>query len=74
MSSGSVLFVETSRTLREAGFEVVAGLRGPEAIGTFGREPERVVALLTDIRLGDGPSGWDVARHLRGADPTMPVI
>lgn len=48
--------------------------KGLEAIAIFDREPERVAALLTDIRLGDGRTGWDVARHLRTVNPTMPVI
>ncbi|WP_352595933.1 response regulator [Mesorhizobium sp. M0091] len=82
MPSGSVLIVEDEsmilldieNSLREAGFEVIAVLKGLEAIAIFDREPERVAALLTDIRLGDGPTGWDVARHLRAANPTMPVI
>ena len=30
--------------------------------------------MLTDIRLGSGPSGWDVARHAREANPIVPVV
>ncbi|WP_353019569.1 response regulator [Mesorhizobium sp. M0999] len=70
----SMILLDVENSLREAGFEVIAVLKGLEAIATFDREPERVAALLTDIRLGEGPTGWDVARHLRGANPTMPVI
>ncbi|RXT37484.1 hypothetical protein B5V01_29170 [Mesorhizobium erdmanii] len=42
---------------------------------TFLRAPGRTLkAVLTDIRLGDGPNGWEIGRHVRGAAPTMPVI
>ena len=30
--------------------------------------------LITDIRLGNGQSGWEVAKHLRQANPTIPVV
>jgi hypothetical protein len=30
--------------------------------------------VLTDMRLGHGPSGWDVARRSRESVPTMPVV
>jgi DNA-binding response OmpR family regulator len=30
--------------------------------------------MVTDIRLGEGPNGWDVARHAREVIPTMPVV
>lgn len=31
-------------------------------------------AVLTDIRLGNGPNGWDLARYARDSIPTMPVV
>jgi DNA-binding response OmpR family regulator len=30
--------------------------------------------LVTDIALGDGPDGWQVARRARARSPDMPVI
>ncbi|RUW89678.1 response regulator [Mesorhizobium sp. M7A.F.Ca.US.011.01.1.1] len=70
----SIILLDIESSLREAGFEVIPVSKGLEAIAIFDREPERVAALLTDIRLGDGRTGWDVARHLRTVNPTMPVI
>lgn len=67
-----LLDVETG--LQEAGFEVVAAHNAAEAIAAFDAEPDRFKALVTDIRLGAGQSGWDLARHLRQAKPTLPVI
>jgi DNA-binding response OmpR family regulator len=82
MPSGSVLIVEDESiilldiesSLREARFEVIAVYKGIDAIAAFDRDPEGIAALVADIRLGDGPTGWDVARHLRGTNPTLPVI
>lgn len=31
-------------------------------------------ALVTDIRLGQGPNGWEVARHAREKKPGIPVV
>lgn len=31
-------------------------------------------AVLTDIRLGPGQSGWEIARHLRRSNSTIPVV
>lgn len=31
-------------------------------------------ALVTDIDLGDGPDGFEVARRARAADPDLPVV
>lgn len=33
-----------------------------------------VRGLITDVDLGGGPSGWDVARHAREILPDIPVI
>ncbi|TJV37476.1 MAG: hypothetical protein E5Y02_32920 [Mesorhizobium sp.] len=47
---------------------------GHDAIAAFDRDSERVVAMVTDVRIGDGPTGWEVARHMRSVNPTLPVI
>lgn len=39
------------------------------------RDPAQDIAgLVTDVNMGDGPSGWDVARHARELQPSLPVI
>lgn len=82
MSVGAVLVVEdeplilldVETGLQEAGFEVVTAQNAAEAIAAFGAEPEKFKGLITDIRLGAGKSGWDVARHLRQTNSTLPVV
>lgn len=64
--------IETS--LVEAGFDVVDAANGADAMRIFDERPADFSALITDIRLGQGSNGWDVARHVRESVPTMPVV
>lgn len=60
--------------LEEAGFRVVAAEHGGEAIKALDGEDRKVAALITDVRLGEGPDGWAVARYARKLKPNVPVI
>lgn len=66
--------LELESILEDAGFEVEAFGRGPAAIEGLDRLGESVTGLVTDIRLGAGPSGWDVARHARALLPDVAVV
>ena len=33
-----------------------------------------MAALITDVRLGEGPDGWAVARYARKLKPGLPII
>ena len=62
-------------SLEDADFEVVTAGHGGEAIQLLdGSDPQPVSALLTDVRLGEGPDGWAVARYARKLRPGLPVI
>ncbi|BCM19149.1 response regulator [Mesorhizobium sp. J8] len=82
MKLGAVLVVEDEAlilldiedALEEAGFVVIAARNGAQAIQTFDADPQHVIAVVTDIRLGAGPDGWEVAKHLREVSPVLPVI
>ena len=69
-----LILLDVETALQESGFEVVTAHNAAEAIAAFDAEPERFKGLITEIRLGAGKSGWDVARHLRQANSTLPVI
>jgi DNA-binding response OmpR family regulator len=76
----SVLYVEDDALLRkmlatildEAGFEVVTVENGTAALQAL--DARRFDALITDINLGPGPAGWEVARRAREIDGTLPVV
>ena len=60
--------------LVEAGFEVVSVINGKQAIAELEKDAERFKGLVTDIRMGAGPRGWEVAHRARELNPTVPVV
>ncbi len=69
-----LLRMETEDLLREQGFDVLASATGGDGIAELERESARFCAVVTDVRLGSGPNGWDVAHRARELEPTMPVV
>jgi DNA-binding response OmpR family regulator len=61
-------------TLVEAGFEVVTAATGAQAMVELDLGATRFSAVITDIKLGTGPDGWEVGQHARGLVADMPVI
>ena len=43
-------------------------------MSTFRDGREQCRALLTDVDLGDGISGWELARQIREITPGFPVV
>lgn len=60
--------------LTDAGFEVVTAIDGAEAVAALDDKDRALAGLITDIRIGDGINGWDVARHARELAPSFPVV
>ena len=60
--------------LEDGGFEVVCAASGQEAIAILGDSAAGVQALVTDVNLGPGDSGWDVARFGREMNAMLPVV
>lgn len=69
-----LILLDVETALQEAGFEVVGAANAMQALAAFEANPSKFSGLITDIRLGDGPSGWEVARHLRQTNPSIPVV
>lgn len=59
--------------LQAGGADVESVYCASAAFEAIDRHP-RPSALVTDIELGPGPSGFDVARYARAAYPTLPVV
>ncbi len=80
-TSTALLYVEDDiltqdvvvRALEEAGYEVVVTSDGEEALAKL-NEGVQFRALITDINLGAGPTGWDVAREARALQNALPVV
>jgi len=82
MASGTLLIAEDDGFLQEvladffaeADFDVLTADNGFEAILELNAESARIDAIVTDIQLGAGPSGWDVGRRARRIIPHVPIV
>lgn len=64
--------LELASFLEDEGFEVEAVYSGDGALGAIERLPPRV--LITNLQLGPGPSGHDVARYARALRPDIRIV
>ena len=60
--------------LTDAGYEVITASSGAAAMQEIEADAARFRAVVTDIQLGSGPEGWEVARRARELVPTMPIV
>ncbi|WP_246849191.1 response regulator [Rubellimicrobium arenae] len=60
--------------LEDKGFELVVATAGRQALSALDAYAGRLRGVLTDIRLGPGPDGWEVARRARELVPAIPVV
>lgn len=80
VTSGLVLLVDDTleirttvrRYLREMGYAVVEAANAGEA-RALSHMPE-LTHVVTDLDLGDGPDGYDLASGLREIHPTIPIL
>lgn len=59
--------------LEAGGFTVLEASSGAEGMAAID-EREHLCGLVTDISLGSGADGWEVARHARARFPDVPVV
>ncbi len=82
MTTNVLLLVEDDSALQEllhtelvdAGFEITAADNGKKALAELAADAARFRAVITDIKLGRGPDGWQIGRRARELVPVMPVI
>lgn len=60
--------------LRDSGFEVELAKDGSSALAFLETRSDSLRGLVTDINLGAGPDGWEVARRGRELIPDLPVV
>ena len=60
--------------LGEAGYDLAVASSGVEAKGRIEAGADRIQALVTNVDLGKGPSGWDIARRARELIADLPVV
>jgi DNA-binding response OmpR family regulator len=70
----ALLRIETEDLLTDQGFEVIVSMNGSDGILELERGTDRFSAVVTDVGLGSGPNGWEVAHRARELAATMPVV
>ena len=69
-----LLAIELEETLSRAGFAPDIVSSGEEALRLLMGGSSSYKALLTDVRLRGGISGWELARRVREREPAFPII
>jgi CheY-like chemotaxis protein len=70
----ALLRIDLKDALVEGGFEVAEAKDGATAMALLDEKAGNFCGLVTDIKLGKGPDGWQVAMHAREVNPSMPVV
>jgi CheY-like chemotaxis protein len=60
--------------LEAGGYEVISVAAATEALELLDARVSDLAGLITDIRLGSGANGWEVARHARELKGDLPVV
>lgn len=66
------LFAQT--VLEDGGYSVLVATTGNNATDVLNQRIDEIAVLVTDIKLPDGPNGWEIARYARELKPDLPVI
>ena len=67
-------FLTLQDVFEEAGYTVHRAATGHEAIAAVETEGKSFSGVVTDIKLGGGPDGWQVARRARETCPRFPIV
>lgn len=69
-----MITLNVEEALEGGGYSVLTASSGHDAMAVLDQHGSELAGVITDIRLGDGPTGWDVARHARELKADVPVI
>lgn len=65
---------DLEETLIAADYTCVVAGNGAEAVRELEADAAGFRGVLTDIRIGQGPNGWEVGRRARELVPGMPIV
>jgi DNA-binding response OmpR family regulator len=68
------ILTDLDAALRDGGFNVLGASSGSEALRLIEAQGPLIRAIVTDVNLGTGPSGWDVANFARTQNAAMPIV
>ncbi|MFA4899052.1 MAG: response regulator [Brevundimonas sp.] len=70
----ALVMLTIEHALEEGGFAYKSASSAAEAADLFAEFGDECRALITDVNLGSGARGWDVARSARQMNPNLPVV
>lgn len=69
-----LLRLATGDLLEDSGYGVVSSSNGSEAVMALEKQSQALSGLITDISMGNGPNGWEVAHRARELNPKIAVV
>ncbi len=69
-----LILLSTQDALEGGGYAVLTAASGAEGAALLESRIADISGLLTDIRVGAGPNGWELARRARELKPDLPVV
>jgi len=69
-----LILIGMQDALEDGGYAVLTASNGSDAMSLLDERHIELAGMITDIRLGEGPNGWDVARHARELKHELPIV
>ena len=69
-----LISMELEDAFAEMGFDVISASSGFDAIDALEKKAPELTAVVTDIKLGNGPNGWHVGHRARELEPSLPIL
>jgi CheY-like chemotaxis protein len=69
-----LILQSVTEALESGGYEVLTACSGVEGANLFDHRHEEICGLITDIRFGSEPDGWELARHARSLNADIPIL
>lgn len=60
--------------LETGGYKVIAASSGAEAMAILEERHSELAGLITDIRVAEGPKGWELGHRARELNPAIGVV
>lgn len=69
-----IIQLALEEALIDGGYSVVTTSNGLEAVAVIEERHAELSAIVTDIQLGRGPDGWELAHRARELSPSICVV
>jgi CheY-like chemotaxis protein len=69
-----MIVMAVSQALEDGGYQVLDARTGAEASAVLRERHQEICGLITDIRFGSEPDGWELAREARSLNADIPIL